>query len=174
MNSDAMRCTQNEVVTKMSLSTTTISIRSAEPKDSIFLVPLLQQLGYEIDSAALAEYIAAYSGIKGHHAFVAISKDMAEDMVLGFISLHISYWFHRSDPPARISALVVDEQCRIRGIGKMLVNHAEDIAREAGCKLMELTAAAHRRKIGTHEFYESLGFVDSNQTTTLFRKQLTQ
>ncbi|MDB3954419.1 GNAT family N-acetyltransferase [Alphaproteobacteria bacterium] len=156
----------------MSLSTTTLYIRSADPKDAIFLPPLLQQLGYEIDSASLAQYIAAYLGIKGHHAFIAVSKDMANDMILGFISLHISYWFHRSDPPARISALVVDEQYRGRGVGQMLVNHAEDVARTAGCTLLELTAAAHRREIGTHEFYKSLGFVDSSQVATLFRKQL--
>ena len=156
----------------MSPFTTSILIRPVDPKDAIFLRSLLQQLGYEIDSGLLAKYIATYSEIKGNRAFVAVSKNIADDMVLGFISLHISYWFHRSDPAARISALVVDEQYRGRGIGQMLVNHAEDSALDAGCKLVELTAATHRRQIGTHEFYESLGFIDSNQFTTLFRKQL--
>ncbi len=158
----------------MSLFTATILIRPVDPKDAIFLRPLLQQLGYEIDSVLLNKYIATYSEIKGHHAFVAISKDEADDMVLGFISLHISYWFHRSDPAARISALVVDDHCRGRGIGQMLVNHAEDVARDEGCKLLELTAASHRRQTGTYEFYESLGFIDSDKVTTLFRKQLNE
>ncbi len=149
-------------------STTNISIRPAAPEDAPSLPTLLRQLGYEIESDAIAQNIASYSGIKGHHAFVAT----ADRTVLGFISLHISYWFHRPDPPARISALVVDEQHRGKGVGQMLVSHAEEVAREAGCKLLELTAAAHRREIGTHDFYESLGFTDSSKATTIFRKTL--
>ncbi len=147
---------------------TEILVRPAEVNDAPQLPALLLQLGYEIESDALARNFEAFSEIKGHHAFVAVARGT----VLGFISLHISYWFHRPDPPARISALVVGEEHRGLGVGRKLVDHAESTAREAGCELVELTAAAYRREIGTHDFYKAMGFVDSSDASTLFRKSL--
>lgn len=152
----------------MPVSANEVSVRDAEPTDAPFLPPLLRQLGYEIKSDRLAKNISAYSQLKGHHAFVAESGDI----LLGFLSLHISYWFHRPDPPARISALVVGDDYRGAGVGQRLVRRAEEVARKAGCQLIELTAAAYRRETGTHAFYEAQGFVESSETATLFRKPL--
>ncbi|KAK2960804.1 putative polyamine N-acetyltransferase [Blattamonas nauphoetae] len=46
-----------------------------------------------------------------------------------------------------------------RGIGKFLINHAEKIAREAGCGSMWL--GVWERNFGALEFYKNMGFVQT-------------
>jgi len=59
-------------------------------------------------------------------------------------------------PAAKVSALVVDERWRGRGVGKALVAALEDEALTRGCGLLFLTTNA--RRADAHAFYSRLGF----------------
>lgn len=64
-----------------------------------------------------------------------------------------------------VEDVVVKESERGRGVGGLLVRHARELAREAGCATLSLTSAAHRK--AAHALYLREGF--SPVETTLFR-----
>jgi GNAT superfamily N-acetyltransferase len=70
-------------------------------------------------------------------------------------------------PVTRITALVVDQRARRRGIGRLLVDHALRWAEQSGCELVELTSALNRAE--AHAFYRDLGF---EPNSLRFRKLL--
>ena len=70
-------------------------------------------------------------------------------------------------PVARITALVVDQRARRRGIGRLLVDYALRWAEQRECELVELTSALNRAE--AHAFYRDLGF---EPNSLRFRKSL--
>ena len=59
-----------------------------------------------------------------------------------------------------MTALVVDERARGRGVGRALVDASVGWARSRGCVLLEVTS--NRRRSDAHAFYEHLGFERSS------------
>jgi GNAT superfamily N-acetyltransferase len=59
-----------------------------------------------------------------------------------------------------IEAVRVSAACRGLGVGERLVRHAIEIARAAGCGLVQLTT--DKSRADAHRFYERLGFVASH------------
>ena len=62
---------------------------------------------------------------------------------------------------AQIEAVRIDRGHRGQGIGEALFRFAIDLAREAGCGLVQLTTDKSRPE--AHHFYERLGFVASHE-----------
>lgn len=62
---------------------------------------------------------------------------------------------------AQIEGVRVAAGQRNAGIGEELVRHAIDLAREAGCGLVQLTT--DKTRADAHRFYERLGFVASHE-----------
>ena len=62
---------------------------------------------------------------------------------------------------AQIEAVRVDRDHRGQGIGEALFHLAIDLARDAGCGLIQLTTDKSRPE--AHRFYERLGFVASHE-----------
>ena len=63
---------------------------------------------------------------------------------------------HRAKPIRRISALVVDARYRSKGIGRAIVDAAEQMFRDAGCGSVEVTS--NMRRTDAHAFYARLGY----------------
>jgi len=63
---------------------------------------------------------------------------------------------HRGAPSAIVEDVVVAPDQQGRGIGRQMMAHAMQQAREAGCYKLALSSNA--RRTGAHAFYESLGF----------------
>lgn len=57
---------------------------------------------------------------------------------------------------AWVDELVVDHECRNRGIGRKLLDRLAALALDKGCRAMELDSAFYRTE--AHAFYEKLGF----------------
>jgi GNAT superfamily N-acetyltransferase len=62
---------------------------------------------------------------------------------------------------ANIEAVRVDSQLRCRGIGGWLIERAIEIARERGCRLVQLTS--DKRRTDAHRFYGRLGFAATHE-----------
>jgi GNAT superfamily N-acetyltransferase len=73
------------------------------------------------------------------------------------------------DPVAEIAGLVVDAEWRGSGVGKLLMQRAEDWARANGLRMVVLRSNVIRSE--AHAFYESIGYTRF-KTQHAFRKQL--
>ena len=72
-----------------------------------------------------------------------------------------------ASPVVRVTALVVERPARHRGVGRLLMEHAEQIGSAAGCEFVELTSAMNRTE--AHAFYRSIGY---EPNSFRFRKPL--
>ena len=78
--------------------------------------------------------------------------------VVGLVALHLSYMLHTDSRWARITALVVAETHRNRGVGDALLRHAEECALAGGAWGVELTCNYQRKE--AHSFYARRGYTE--------------
>ncbi len=90
-----------------------------------------------------------------------------DNAIAGFCSLAIRNSLWQEARLGMLSEMVVDETVRKRGIGTALLGTIIDMARQRGCRRIELDSAFHREE--THRFYEKAGF---EKRAVLFSKEL--
>jgi len=83
----------------------------------------------------------------------------ADGRILGLLSLHFIPQIAVEGDFARISYFAVDEGVRSGGIGRAMEAHVTKLARERGCRLIEVHC--HERRERAHEFYFRQGYVES-------------
>jgi GNAT superfamily N-acetyltransferase len=137
-------------------------IRDATPADAPHLVELIRFLGHEIDEKSVRRNLAALKKTDETALVATLGKD-----VVGLCGVAARVMIHREAPIGRISPLVVDEKAQGHGIGRMLVEAAEDWCRERGCKLVEVTS--NDRRTAAHAFYRHMGY---ERTSMRFAKTL--
>jgi len=84
--------------------------------------------------------------------------------VCGVATGHVLHAVHSTPPVAQLTALVVLESARGRGVGQRLVATIETWARDRGAKKLSLTSGLQR--VEAHAFYEKLGFERSGVRLT--------
>ena len=104
-----------------------VFIRAAEAKDIPSLQTLFLQLGYQTETAILAQRITAPQRMMS--ALVAET----ENAVCGVIVINFILPVHENRLWALISALVIEESSRGSGIGQQLLQAAERLARDKQC-----------------------------------------
>ncbi|MEO6877018.1 MAG: GNAT family N-acetyltransferase [Gemmatimonadaceae bacterium] len=132
---------------------TAITVRIAQAADADVLARLSTQLGYPADSVAMPARLERLERDANARAFVALSGDA----VVGMATIHLRYTMNHESPIAQLTLLVVDESVRTRGVGRALVQAAEQFARERGAKRINVTTALQRSD--AHAFYERIGYV---------------
>ncbi len=141
-----------------------IEIRIAEARDAAAMSTLLGELGFPSPAAVVSERLEALD-VAEEKTLVATRRGN----VVGLLTLHITPVLHRPTSIGRLAALVVAEHERGKGIGRALVDAAEQFFAERGCKLVEVTS--NLRLVDTHSFYERLGY---EATSLRFKKSLTR
>lgn len=127
-----------------------IEIRRLQQRDLEDVAVLLSELGYPATAEEASQRFAALDA--RDVLFVAVF----EDRVMGFVSVHSIPLVHRSSQVLRITAFIVSEASRRRGIGRALLRACEDEARRRGAERIEVTSGSARH--GAHAFYASRGF----------------
>lgn len=89
------------------------------------------------------------------------------DEVIGFGCMVIKNSFWQESFVGYLTTLIVNEEHRNLGVGKRLIEKLEIIAKEKGCKRIELDSGFHRET--AHKVYEHLGF---RKRAFLFSKEL--
>ncbi|HEX6459117.1 MAG TPA: GNAT family N-acetyltransferase [Thermoleophilaceae bacterium] len=145
-----------------------MKVRSAEPRDFDAVTLLLESLGrQEVTDATrdrCREIYAAQVSDPGADHLVAEDHEGA---IVGFCSLHFRKRLNYTTPEAWVPDLIVSEKLRRSGIGKALLEHAEQRAIERGCWALSLESAHHR--VEAHRFYGAFGMRDMGKA---FRKLL--
>lgn len=140
------------------------TVRTATEKDIPRILELYRQLAFNPPPAgapvpSMEEYRRVFnkmSAVPGYRLLVAEE----DGEILGTTVLVILPGFtHGVSPFAVVEYVVVDEQYRRRGIGKLLMDYVIARSKEAGCYKIMLTSDKRREQ--AHQFYESLGFAAS-------------
>jgi GNAT superfamily N-acetyltransferase len=130
-----------------------LTVRAADPDgDCAAVAALLAELGYPAEPAEARERLARLSADPASRALVA-ERDGA---VVGAATLTATPLLERPAPSARLTALVVAERARRRGVARALVERAIEEARALGCFRLEVTSRPDRADAVS--FYEALGF----------------
>ncbi len=79
-----------------------------------------------------------------------------EGEVLAFTHVRISPQLCRACDIMEIRELCVNEKCRSKGYGKILLKKAEEYAKERGISEIEVLSSTRRKR--AHRFYEANGF----------------
>jgi N-acetylglutamate synthase-like GNAT family acetyltransferase len=135
-------------------------VRDATLADAPAIAALVSELGYEI-TADDAERRLRDLETSRERPIVAEQ----EDTVIGCLTWHVTAMLHRSGRVGRVTMLVVREAARGRGVGRALMNAAEQRLLERGCARIEVTS--NMRRSDAHAFYSKLGF---GRTSYLFAK----
>lgn len=134
-----------------------ITIRDPRPRDGEAVAALIGQLGYPASADEVGRRLKRLSSSGTDRVVVA---ELGGEIV-GLACLHTSLSVAHDEPAAKLSAIVVDELHRRRGIGEALMRELESEARLRGCCLLFLTTA--RRRDDAHAFYERIGFEETGK-----------
>lgn len=137
-------------------------LRTARPSDAEQLGALFALLDHRIDPKLVARNIRALSSAGEPALVIARGKEL-----LGVCGIARTVTPHRDRPVGRITVLVVAEEARRRGFGRMLVEEAERRLAALGCGLIEVTSNDRLRE--AHAFYRHLGY---ERTSMRFAKAL--
>ncbi|MCG9481578.1 GNAT family N-acetyltransferase [Acinetobacter sp. P1(2023)] len=140
-----------------------MNIRFAKSEDTQTICDLLKQMGYLQPLALIQEKFELLNNDSNSKILVAEE----EDKICGFLSLYFIPQIALQGDFAKICYLCVDEKMRSKGVGHLLVQEAERLARQRGCDRMELHSGMQRPL--AHQFYLREGYIEAPK---YFRKAL--
>ena len=129
-----------------------VQLRTPTVEDAPALVPLLAELGYSVLAATVCTNILNLATGAADRVWVAEGAPG----IVGLVSVHLTPLFHAKGHLGRITSLVVRADARGNGVGRMLMQQAQDFCWGAGCERIELTSGDTQDQ--AHRFYEQLGF----------------
>ncbi len=139
-------------------------IRTAEDRDAEAIAALTETWGHPLSRDEVRLKIRSFAQTAGHQFLVA---EIAS-AVIGFAAMNTAL---SPGPPAKtgiISGVAIAPQYQRQGVGRRLVESAEDWFRSQGASYVRVTTSSHRA--GTaHRFYRALGY---RQTGVRFNKDL--
>lgn len=143
--------------------------RQADKEDLLEIIRLLREdeLGKERESYEdLASYGEAFNEITvdRNQLLMVIQK---KDKIIGtcHLTLMPSLAFQGSKR-MNIESVRIDEKWRGQGIGEKMIKQILKIAKEHGCKMVQLTT--HKKRIDAKRFYEKLGFEGTHEGMKLY------
>jgi GNAT superfamily N-acetyltransferase len=141
-----------------------VSIRVARESDASDIARLAADLGYRVDPAVVGDRLSRFLTRPDQQFLIAD----VDGQPAGWLHVAIAE-FVEAGRFAWIAGLVVSEGHRQKGIGRLLMERAEDWAREQTCPVVRLWSSASRT--AAHRFYEHLGYTNV-KTQYSFAKSL--
>jgi len=147
------------------METLMTAIRAARTYDAPALADLCGELGYPATRQQIVKRLAAIDGAPDNAVLVA--EDDQGD-VIAWLQVAIPAQLSE-EPCAEIIGFVVGEAARSLGLGRRLVEAAEQWARARGVRRMRVRSRQERER--AHAFYERAGF-DRIKNQVMFGKAL--
>ena len=132
-----------------------MTIRRADLNDALEMARLAAELGYPIPASEMERRLERLLRDSRHYIVVAPAAD---GRLLGWMHVEHRTSIEGGDR-AELMGLVVDSTARRRGIGRELIDVAENWISAKG--LSELTVRSNIARQSSHPFYEGLGYVRS-------------
>ena len=130
-----------------------VTIRAARLPDAGEIAQLTTQLGYELKEADASDRLSRVLTRSNQQLFVADLDGRA----VGWVHVVLVEYVD-AEAFVLIGGLVVDKAHRRLGVGRALMQRAEDWARDRGCSMVRLNSTAART--AAHRFYENLGYTN--------------
>lgn len=136
------------------MQSTTIIIREAEPTDVFPLTELMNELGYD---TTINEMKTRFENIQNHMDYKTF---LATDgtVILGMVGLSKNYSYEQNGIYVRVLALVTRSNFRQKGIGKRLMDVAENWARDIGASKVLLNCGNREEREIAQLFYNKIGY----------------
>jgi GNAT superfamily N-acetyltransferase len=134
-----------------------VHIRLARPGDWPAVAALLVELGRGVAEGTAEDSVhqLQFAGHLRKIDNVTLVAEMAEEVV-GAVDMEYHQRLGDHRPQARVNDLIVTGRVRGGGVGRLLLERAEVLARKRGCFRMALVTAAWRER--TIAFYEREGW----------------
>jgi GNAT superfamily N-acetyltransferase len=139
-----------------------IVIRPLCPKDASDAAALSTELGYQVTEEVMEARLHQRDGMPKNAVFGAC----LDDRVVGWIDVGIVHHL-QSGSYGEIGGLVVEAALRGRGIGRRLVDKAEEWTAAQGAEVLLVRSRVSRER--AHEFYLKHNFSEV-KTSTVFTK----
>ncbi|NLX09834.1 MAG: GNAT family N-acetyltransferase [Chloroflexi bacterium] len=131
-----------------------VCIRPMEPRDIDAVCSLIVQLsGHPMSLEDMADRLAWAERSPIDWLFVG----EVDGCVAGLLGFRLRENLEQRSRYGEISVLVTDSAVRRQGVGRALMDFAEQMAREQGC-IGTWLVSGFKRKDEAHRFYESLGY----------------
>jgi GNAT superfamily N-acetyltransferase len=148
-----------------------ITIRPVEHRDAVEVAMLSGELGYPMAAGLIEERLEVVRASPPHQpADILVAVDLRGDRVIGWVHVCVPL-FLTGIRAGSIWGLVVASTYRGRGVGRGLMEAAEQWAVDHDCKEMRLTSAVQR--LEAHAFYERLGYRVEKSQFVLARSLMT-
>ncbi len=145
---------------------TSVAIRPMRPEDAARVAELTTELGYPSTEDEIRRRYGLIINRPDASLFVAHD---ARNVVVGWVHVQTTHLLE-CDARAEIWGLVVGEAARGTGVGRRLVEAAEEWALRRGLRAMAV--GSNERRTEARGFYEHLGYTLA-KTQNAFRKALT-
>jgi GNAT superfamily N-acetyltransferase len=126
-------------------------VRPATEADAASMSVLFAQFEHPTPAEPIPARLAR---LLSHDGQALVASD--DTGLLGIATTQIVWSLVEDAPRALLTALVVRDDTRGRGVGRALVTAVEHWARERGAERVVVTTAL--RRAGAHAFYERIGF----------------
>ena len=144
-----------------------VRVRTARTEDATEVAALCDQLEYPSTPQQIQQRLRQLEDDPHHAIYIAMLPD---GRVVGWVQVMVRKLV-AADLRAEIEGLVVDAGHRQQGIGRALMQQAEDWARQQGCGAIQLRSNVVRED--AHIFYERVGY-RAIKTQSTFRKPLAE
>ena len=135
-------------------------VRPIRVTDLPGVLALYGQSGLDNDAvlsvAQAREVFQQFARYPSYRLFVACEPAFPDSVIATYALLVMHNLAHSGTPSAIAEDVVVAPDRQGQGIGRQLMAHALQQARDAGCYKLALSSNAKRQ--AAHAFYESLGF----------------
>ena len=131
-----------------------IIIREAGTDDIPALAEFMNELGY---NTTMDEMRTRFENIQNHidhKTFLAIT----DTEISGMVGVSKNYSYEQNGIYVRVLALVTQSRFRHKGIGKKLLEAAENWAREIGAEKVLLNCGNREERTIAHLFYKKMGY----------------
>ena len=140
-----------------------VKVRLARAEDVERVTALCEQLGYPSSQKQVQPRLHQIRQRDDHAVYVA---ERADGCVVGWVHVLIRQLLE-TELHVEIGGLVVDKDHHGRGIGRLLMERAEQWACEKGCGAVYLRSNAIRKD--AHAFYEKIGYVNVKLSKTFHK-----